>query len=367
MSYAATERVIETPLLDAHRKARATIATWFGCALPDDFGGDWLAEYRAARDSVALIDKNYRAYLRFSGPDRVRYLNAILTNGIKDLATGDGIVSLFLNPQGRIQAEIETYATAESLFCVSYAMIRETLVPALDKFIIMDDVTLTDETELFGTMALEGPGTADLVKKLTSIDLANLKELSLEETSLAGISCGVTKRSPGGVAGAEFLTKRGDLPQLWEILHNPVAKAGGRAMGYKALSALRLEQGIPWFGYDFGDQQIPHEAGLEHSHISYTKGCYTGQEIVERVRSRGQVNRVRVLLKFTTSDPPPAGTALTADGKEAGHVTRTAFSPALQTSIGMAYVRRENSAAGSEFSSGGARAAVITSPIVSHK
>jgi folate-binding protein YgfZ len=214
-------------------------------------------------------------------------------------------------------------------------------------------------------MALEGPGTVDLVKQLTSIDLANLDELSLEETSLAGISCGVTKRSPGGVAGAEFLTKRGDLPQLWEILHNPVAKAGGRAMGYKALSALRLEQGIPWFGYDFGDKQIPHEAGLEHSHISYTKGCYTGQEIVERVRSRGQVNRVRVLLKFTTSEPAPAGAALTADGKEVGQVTRTAFSPALQTSIGMAYVRRENSAVLSELSCGGARAAVITSPIVS--
>jgi aminomethyltransferase len=137
-------------------------------------------------------------------------------------------------------------------------------------------------------------------------------------------------------------------------------------MGYQALNALRLEQGIPWFGYDFGDKQIPHEAGLEHSHISYTKGCYTGQEIVERVRSRGQVNRVRVLVKFDSSEPPAAGTALTADGKEAGHVTRTAFSPALQSAIGMAYVRRENSAVGSELSCGGARAAVITSPIVSH-
>jgi glycine cleavage system aminomethyltransferase T len=81
---------------------------------------------------------------------------------------------------------------------------------------------------------------------------------------------------------------------------------------------------------------------------------------VERVRSRGQVNRVRVLLKFTTSEPPPAGTALTVGGKETGHVTRTAFSPALQTSIGMAYVRRENSVVGSELSCGGARAAVIT-------
>src|SRR6266436_1444232 len=247
MSDAVTKSVIETPLLGVHRKAGATIGTWFGCALPDSFTSaanrgdldDWLVEYRAAREHVALIDKNYRAYLRFTGPDRVRYLNAILTNNIKDLAPGQGIVSLFLNPQGRIQAEIETYATAESLFCVSYAMIRETLVPALDKFIIMDDVTLTDETELFGTVALEGPGAADFVKRLTSIELANLDELSFQETSVEGVSCGLTKRSPGGVAGAEFLATRGALPQLWERLCAAVEKGGGRAMGYKALSALR--------------------------------------------------------------------------------------------------------------------------------
>lgn len=363
MSDATTKTVIDTPLLGVHRKAGAAIGTWFGCALPDDFG-DWLPEYCAARENVALIDKNYRAYLRFSGPDRARFLNAILTNNIKDLAPGNGIVSLFLNPQGRIQAEIETYATAESLFCISHAMIRETLVPALDKFIIMDDVTLTDETEMFSTVALEGPGTVDLVKQLTSIDPANLNELSFQETSVAGISCGVSKRSPGGMAGAEFLAMREDLSGLWEALHLAVMEAGGRAMGYKALSTLRLEQGIPWFGYDFGEKQIPHEAGLEHSHISYTKGCYTGQEIVERVRSRGQVNRVRALLKFESGEPPLTGTALTADGKEIGHVTRTAFSPALQAAIGMAYVRRENSAVGSDLSCGGVRAAVIASPIV---
>jgi aminomethyltransferase len=137
-------------------------------------------------------------------------------------------------------------------------------------------------------------------------------------------------------------------------------------MGYQALNALRLEQGSPWFGHDFSDKQIPHEAGLENSHLSYTKGCYTGQEIVERVRSRGQVNRVRVLVKFDTNEPPAAGAVLTADGKEVAHVTRTAFSPALQTAIGMAYVRRENSAVGSELSSASGRATVITPPNTHH-
>jgi folate-binding protein YgfZ len=348
MSGTTTKTVIDAPLRTLHAQAGAAIGTWFGCALPDHFSSDWQAEYRAARETVALIDKNYRAYLRFTGPDRVRYLNAILTNNIKDLAAGRGIASLFLNPQGRIVAEIETYAEPENLFCASYAMIRETLVAALDKFIIMDDVTLADETENHGTLALEGPAAASIIQKLTGTSLGSLSELSFQEVSVSGIPCRLIKRSPGGVSGAEFLAARTDLSNLWQLLSEATRQAGGRSMGYEALSALRLEQGVPWFGYDYGEKQIPHEAGLEHSHISYTKGCYTGQEIVERVRSRGQVNRMRALVKFDTAEPPAAGTALIADEKETGQVTRAAFSPTLQTAIGMAYVRREKSDPGTQ-------------------
>jgi folate-binding protein YgfZ len=362
MSEVATKPLIDTPLASLHKSAGAKMGTWFGCALPDQFGEDCLAEYRAARESVALIDKNYRAYLRFSGPDRVRFLNAVLTNDIKDLAANHGVVSLFLNPQGRIQAEIETYATGDSLWCVTFAMTREALVPALDKYIIMDDVTLTDETEIFGTVALEGPRAAELVKKLTSVELTELDELGFREARVDGISVGVTKRSPDGIAGAEFLGARADLQKLWQMLYEEVMNAGGGPMGYEALDALRLEQGIPWFGYDFGEKQIPHEAGLQDSHISYTKGCYTGQEIVERVRSRGQVNRVRVLLKFSGAEVPATRTSLLVDGKEVGFVTRAAYSPQLQAPIGMAYVRRESSIADSELSWASGKAVVINSP-----
>src|SRR5215467_8817281 len=123
MSEAATRSTFDTPLASLHQSGGATIGTWFACVLPDRFSDDWIEEYRAARESVALIDKNYRAYLRFTGPDRVRYLNAILTNNIKDLADRHGVVSLFLNPQGRIQAELETYVSRESLWCVTFAMI----------------------------------------------------------------------------------------------------------------------------------------------------------------------------------------------------------------------------------------------------
>src|SRR5437588_10154352 len=215
MSEATTKTAIETPLLGVHKSAGATIGAWFGCALPDEFS-DWQAEYRSARETVALIDKNYRAYLSFTGPDRVRYLNAILTNNIKDLPENHGVISLLLNPQGHILAEIETYAFADRLLSQSYAMIRQQLIEWLDKYIIMDDVTLTDETPRYGTLALEGPKAAAIVKELSGADLANFDELSCRDGAVGSIPCRITRRSPGGVPGAEFSTASEKLAELWQ-------------------------------------------------------------------------------------------------------------------------------------------------------
>jgi folate-binding protein YgfZ len=356
--------LLPTPLAELHAQSGARLASWFGCSLPNDFG-DWLAEYRHLHDSVALLDKNYRAYLDFTGPDRVRYLNAILTNNIRDLRENHGTISLFLNPQGHILAEIETDTLPEKLFCLSYASIREPLIAALDKYIIMDDVTLTDRTADFATFALEGPKAALLAEELTGVDPADLAELETRLVSVQRIPCRLGKRSPGGVAGAEFLVDHSHAETLWNILLEAARKDGGGPAGYQALSSTRLEQGAPWFSYDFGEKQIPHEAGLQDSHISYTKGCYTGQEIVERVRSRGHVNRVRVTLKYDTPRPPAPGTPLLSEGKEAGFTTRAAFSPALNANIGMGYIWREKSTPGSivELPDAAGSATVIATPI----
>lgn len=340
-----TRLALESPLAALHKSSGATLSTWFGLSLPDRWT-DPLAEQNFALRSVALLDKNYRCYLSFTGPDRVRYLNAILTNNIKDLASGQGNGSLLLNPQGHILAEIETYAQPESLFCISYAMIRERLIEWLDKYIIMDDVTLTDESDRFGTLALEGPKAAAVAQEVAGIDLAALRELDCVEASVSSLPCILTKRSPGNSPGCEFLVERSKLANLWELLLARVRQHGGGPAGYAALSALRLAQGVAWFGYDFGEKQIPHEAGLQDTHISYTKGCYTGQEIVERVRARGQVNRQRVDLIFDGASVPVPGEPLSADGKEAGSVTRAALFAGKQTVIGVAYVRREFAALG---------------------
>jgi folate-binding protein YgfZ len=358
----STSANLATPLSEWHRKRGAQMGVWFGCDLPNHFG-DWQEEYRALRESVGLVDKNYRAYLEFTGPDRVRYQNAILTNDIKDLKENHGTVSLFLNPQGHIQAEIETYALHDSLFCVSYAMIRERLVLEMDKYIIMDDVTLNDRTDAYGTLAVEGPKAASVVQKLTGVDLAGMEDLEVREASIGEVAVRIGKRSPGGIAGAEFLVARERCGDLWSVLEEAIQREDGRPAGYEALNTVRLELGIPWFGYDFGEKQIPHEAGLQDSHISYTKGCYTGQEIVERVRSRGQVNRVRVSLKFDGQTAPAPNTPLSADNKEIGFVTRVGYSPAIHAWIGMGYVRREKSTTGTALAMPSGTASVIATPI----
>jgi folate-binding protein YgfZ len=354
--------VLDTPLAELHRRSGANLGVWFGSILPNDYG-EPRAEYFFAKQSVALIDKTHRTYLSFTGPDRVRYLNAMLTNNIKDLAVGHGIPSLLLNPQGHILAELETYAEPDKLFCISYAMIREQLVATLDKFIIMDDVTLTDNTDRYGTLALEGPAAPRLVSELAEVDLDALPSLGTQEARVGSIPCSVTRRSPGKISSGEFLIERQHLAEVWNLLLEKARAAGGGPMGYSALSALRLEQGVPWFSYDFSEKQIPHEAGLQDSHISYTKGCYTGQEIVERVRSRGQVNRRRVDLVFNTPTAPPAGTILTLTGKEVGNVTRSAAPPSLPFAIGMGYARKEANAVGTVLEIPGGTATISSFPI----
>jgi folate-binding protein YgfZ len=367
------EIIIETPLAGVHRRAGAKTGVWFGCALPDDWG-DAREEQRFANESVALIDKNYRAYFTFTGPDRVRYLNAILTNNIKDLGNGQGVVSLLLNAQGRILAEIETFADGERIFLVSYLMIRERLAEVLEKYIIMDDVSFSDDAEKFGTLALEGPRAAEVVKELTGVDLNSLPELGFTDVNVSSrtsegaaadkastdnsqraMRCRVVRRFAGG----EFIVERDKVEALWDVLLQATRRHGGGPMGYKALSAQLLVQGVPWFGYDFGEKQIPHEAGLESSHISYTKGCYTGQEIVERVRSRGQVNRRRVELLFSGEDVPENGAELTVDGKTVGYVTRAARSWFPPGVLGMGYLTKEHRGAGAQVQWSGGSATVV--------
>jgi len=369
---------IDTPLKSEHEKLGATFGEYFGSALPRDYG-DVAREYKFARESAGLIDKNYRAVISFTGKDRARYLNAMLTNNIRDLARGHGNISLLLSPQGRIMAEVETLALDDRLLVVSYSMIRQRLIETFDKFIIMDDVTLEDLTDRTGTLALEGSKAPAIVRDLCGLDLNSLGELDHTEAIArkdgVNIPCRVVKYSRGEIPAADFIVDREHLHALWNLLLEASRRHGGGPVGYAALNIVRLEAGIPWYGVDFDENQIPHQAALEKTHINFSKGCYTGQEIVERVRSRGHIQRQRVLLRFAGGAIPNAGEPLFAtnaeggaEGKiEVGFVTSAAKSPATGAIIGMGYVRHEHSAPGAKLTWKNGEAEVFEFPAAQKK
>jgi len=357
---------LETPLLEVHRSSGATIGEYFGTLLPSRFG-EFAAEYSALRESVGLVDTNFRAFFSFTGPDRQRYVNAILTSNVRDLQPGQGTVGLLLNPQGHILAEVETFAREDSILASSHSMIRDRTLSTFEKFIIMDDVTLEDITASTGTLDLAGPSAAALVAEHGVRNFANMPLLAHEEVVLGQIPCRIVRRELAGDPAATLIVGREHLSALWSDLADRARIHGGAPAGMEALNSIRLECGTPWFGHDYDDKQIPHEAGLEHSHINYEKGCYTGQEIVERVRSRGHVNRRPTELRFFSDEAPASGTKLLRDGNEIGIVTSTAFSPRLGQPIGLGYLRREHSAIGTRMDASGIPAEVIEPPLLVKK
>jgi len=352
---------METPLQLIHETARARMGTYFGVTLPAEFDGT-AAEWRRARETAGLFDTNYHAVFTLTGPDRARYLNAITSGDIRGLAPGRGTPGLLLNAQGHILAELETFAEEDRFLVLTHASMASRTYETLDKFIIMDDCSLSDATGDWGTCALEGPRAGVALAAVSGVALAELPLFGHRAAEIAGANCRVLRRSYFDLPGAEILAPRAAMAAVWEAAKKAVLAASGGLIGWEAVNALRIEAGMRWFGCDFDDTVIPQEAGLEQTHISYTKGCYTGQEIVERVRSRGKLNRWLVRLEFSETAARELGAKLESDGKTWGNVTSCGFSPAQEKYIGFGYLRREQSEVGTVLTCGGGTARVTQSP-----
>jgi len=352
---------VDTPLHSAHAALHARFGSYFGVELPAGYGS-LAEEYARARDSVALFDTNYHAIFEMAGPDRARYLNAVTSGDIKSLAPGHGALGLLLNAQGHILAEMETYALEDRFLILSHSSVGQRTLETLEKFIIMDDCTITDVSSQWASAAIEGPFAAQALAFACGAELGQMAPLDHQEVRIAGAACRVLRRSHFDLPGGEILVPREAITSVWNSLLETVTAAGGGPIGWDAVNSLRIEAGVRWFGYDFDDSAIPQEAGLETTHISYTKGCYTGQEIVERVRSRGRLNRWLALLEFSGATPPEHGAKLSVEDKEWGQVTSSSFSPARNATIGFAYLRREHGAPGTVLDYPGGTARVVESP-----
>jgi folate-binding protein YgfZ len=284
---------------------------------------------------VAPIDQ--MGWIRVTGEDRVRWLNGMVTNMIQDLKPGQGTYNFLLSVQGRIQGDATIFAEPGALLMETASSQVPTLMALLDRFIIMDDVELADITSTRSGLLVAGLQAPSLLAKI-GLSVESLEALEERTTSWNAAPISVFHMHSPLVARYELWTDTATTPKLLDALQN----AGAPLCEVQSLEWLRILEGTPLYGTDIRDRELPQETGQTRA-LHFAKGCYLGQEIVERIRSRGNVHRTFSAFRLE-GDLPAAGSLLEADGKQIGELTSVATIP-LPTGntaqLGLGYVRRE--------------------------
>ena len=291
------------------------------------------------RENAAFAPLNDRAFLRITGSDATRWLNGMVTNSIQSLISGEGNYNFLLNAQGRIQGDCTIYRDGDDFLLETAANQIEAIQHHLDHFIIMDDVELSPEyTEKQGLLLL-GPKASAI---LTALGLTAPDPLHLIHVETTHGSVLLLTPSAGSVVRYELWAEAAAIVSL----RDSVLAAGATEVSDTALEHLRLLEATPRFGQDIRDRDLPQETAQTHA-LHFSKGCYLGQEIVERIRSRGQVHRTFTAFRLTPSSGsealPNLPTPLEANGKPVGELTSAALIPLPEgpTLFALGYVRRE--------------------------
>lgn len=334
--------LIRSPLADYHVSQGATLAEYQGALVPARFS-DPKVEHEAVRKAAGLFDFSFRAKFAVKGNDRVRFLQGMVSNDVKVLAPGGGTYATMLNTQGHILADFRIYCAEDRFLADTDADLRDKAMQTLRRYIIRDQVEL-EPLELFA-LAFQGPRSRPLLEKTLHIDLPPLEEHNHFPTNYAGFPVRVVRSSSTGEEGYEVWVGAKGLMGVWGAACGQAPTYDMLACGTEALETLRIEAGIPRYGPDLGEDTLPLEAGLFNA-LSFTKGCYIGQEIVERARSRGHVNWKLVGLVVEAGAAPERGEKLLSADKGVGEVTSACVSPTLGKTIALAYARREVSEPG---------------------
>ncbi|MBW2315844.1 MAG: folate-binding protein YgfZ [Deltaproteobacteria bacterium] len=318
-----------------------------------------VADVAAIRRGAGLFSLSDRALLEVTGGDRVRWLQGQISNDVETLAVGEGCYATALTVKGRIVADLHVLARDDRFWIETGAAVRDALWQRLDRYIVADDVELGDASDRFERLALEG---AEAGGVLASLGAALPPENGAREARIAGCEAVVWAFGFSNEPAYQLLIPAGEASAVREALLAAGSASGLVEADAAALETLRIESGVPALGSELDEEVFPAEARLAHA-ISTTKGCYTGQEIVERIRSRGAVNYLLVGLRFDGALPAPGTELQTPDGKRVGEVTSVASSPEAGA-IGLGYLRRELEAPGSEVGAGEVAARVVALPFV---
>ncbi|GAC1399773.1 MAG: glycine cleavage system aminomethyltransferase GcvT [Pyrinomonadaceae bacterium] len=344
----AQAEMCRSPLEEIHKRDGATLGERDGCIVPLRYG-DANAEYAAVRvgNGAGLIDLSSRGRIKLHGSEVVQFLNGLITNDMKTLAAGAWMHAIFPNVQGRMIAAVRVLRPSEAdVFYISTE--AASYIPALktvERFRFAGDFHVTDLTHSGTAFSVQGAKAADIIRAVLGDAAADIKRFGVAAIEWHDTQLIVLRATHTSEDGFDLILDNGAASALWQELKN----AGGRPVGFEAFDVLRLEAGIPRFGVDMNETTVVLETGLDAA-ISYTKGCYIGQEIIARIHWRGHVaKRLSGLIFEDRVDDARESKIKTNDGaKEIGRITSTVFSPHLDKTIALGYVRYEYLAAGTE-------------------
>jgi len=347
----------ETPLHDRLLAAGAQIGPYCGVETARSFG-DPNAEYNDLLTSCGVYDLGWRAKIVLTGSDRVRWANGMVTNNIRDLKEGYGNYNFLLSAQGRIQGDLYIYNMGDHLMVDTERWQAPKILELFEKYIIMDDVEVTDISDKLIGIAVQGPNSMSILRTQGLTIADDVEPLKVAQMVWNGIGIAVTRMASDIAMTFEIWLAAANAGTLWDAL----VAAGARPVGTEALEMFRIAAGVPKYGQDITDKYIPQETEQFHA-LHFAKGCYLGQEIVERVRSRGAVHRH--YAGFAINGPAPApGTEIQVDGKRAGEITSARRIPVNgdQHTLALGYIRKESGEPGTVVQVDGNEARVFSPP-----
>lgn len=345
----------------------------------EGLGAEAVAEYRGAttaalfsdrdtefarlREQCGVYDLGYRAKISLTGGDRVRWLNGMVTNNIRDLASGQGVYAFLLNPQGRILGDLYAYNRGESIVVDTDRSQVEKMLATFDHYIIMDDVEVTNLSDSITALGISGPKSVEVLAA-SGIAIPDTNPMQIFEAKCTCdcecTQCTAVRGEDAGHETYELWLAPRDVRKTWDAL----VAHGATPVGSEALEIHRIVSGIPMYGVDIRERDLPQETEQARA-LNFNKGCYIGQEIVERIRSRGAVHRKFTGFLADADRPIAAGTKVVAGEKEVGEVTSVASVPVPngKKTVALGYIRRELGTPGREVTIGGVNANIVSLPV----
>ena len=313
--------------------------------------GDAAAEHAALRESAGVIDLGFRSRICLMGADRARYLHGQVTNDVKRLRAGEGCYTALVTAKGKMESDLNIYALQDELLLDFEPGLTGKISQRLEKYIVADDVQIVDVASLYGLLSVQGPKAEEVLRAVgifPEVPTKPFGSIKISEAMLGEIY--LIAQSRVGLGGFDLFVPTDSLGAVADKLIAAAKAVTGRACGWEALEMARIEAGIPRYGLDMDETNIPLECGIEARAVSYNKGCYIGQEVINRIHSIGHVNKELRGLRLTDDlkTLPVKGDKLFHDGKEVGYVTSAIKSPTLNVNIALGYVRREVNAIGTE-------------------